>query len=182
MSFLPRYASETEKDAEMDLPIWHQYGMGLRTADSELFTRGSSPTGQGVRRRTFDPEAVLADVGSRFELGPARNPPKTNIYDLLPFLIVFKPLVSLAIRVTTGHGSTDGDRTITGKRKKPAHIDSNVPLEVMLYLNSYLSWLLKENLLAPVNAAAFSNALVALQDSVANLDRVRNTPCVHIHL
>jgi putative membrane protein len=176
ISFLPRYAPHGGSDQEDgDLPVWDRSGLHLRKTESadEEKVRQSPPK----RRKTFDPEAALADVPSQYELGPARSPPETTIYDTVPLLVIFKPLMTLVSLVTTGHSSAaNKNRTLTGKRRKPAHVDSNVPLELTLFLNSYLAFLLKASLLAPAAATAFNNGLVALQDSVANLDRVRNTP------
>ncbi|KAH7106005.1 UPF0187-domain-containing protein [Auriculariales sp. MPI-PUGE-AT-0066] len=175
ISFLPRYSPQKGANKEDgNLPVWYQYGMNLRKAEE---SEGSSASGR-KRRKSFDPEAALADVHSQYELGPARSPPKMTTYDILPPLIIFRPIVSLITLFVTGHfGTQDGAaRTITGKRRKPAHIDSNVPMELTLFLNSYLAFLLKASLLAPATATAFNNGIVALQDAVANLDRVRNTP------
>lgn len=48
-------------------------------------------------------------------------------------------------------------------------------MELSLFLNSYFAVLLKAGI-PPAVATGFSNALNSLQDSVANLERVRNTP------
>ena len=53
---------------------------------------------------------------------------------------------------------------------------SNVPLEITLFLSNYVAWLLKNKRIEPTVASAFIGALSALQDTVTNLDRIRNTP------
>ena len=126
-------------------------------------------------------------------LKPSRNPPKTTLYDHLPILIVFKPITSglkslhsMIRRRIRGHpeptkeekeeaSKADG-RDALGRKKKAPIIASNVPLEIVLFLSSYLSWLLKNGLLQPAIATAFTNAIVAFQDTMANLDRIRTTP------
>jgi predicted membrane chloride channel (bestrophin family) len=61
-------------------------------------------------------------------------------------------------------------------RKKHDQMDSNVPLEIMLYLSSYNAFLLKNGLLAPAPASALTTSLGALQDAVSGLDRIKVTP------
>lgn len=179
ISFLPRYAPHDGSSAHDDLPVWHQYGMNLpRAQTAAQSSRSPSPSGSHSRKHsTFDPEKAMPDVHSRYQLGPARNPPKTTVYDILPFLVIFKPIISLTTLVFTGHrAASDKNLTLTGKRRKPAHVDSNVPMELSLFLNSYLASLLRQGLIVPAIASGFVTCLSSLQDSVANLERVRNTP------
>jgi len=72
--------------------------------------------------------------------------------------------------------SHDKDLTFTGKRRKAAQVDSNVPLEINLFLSTYFASLMKQTLITPSIAGVFLSNLASLQDSVANLERVRNTP------
>jgi hypothetical protein len=67
-------------------------------------------------------------------------------------------------------------RSFTGKKRAPEVTDSNIPLEVSLFLSSYLAMLLRQDLLKPAIATAFTNSLVQMQDAVTNLERVRTTP------
>ncbi|KAH7106006.1 UPF0187-domain-containing protein [Auriculariales sp. MPI-PUGE-AT-0066] len=171
ISFLPRYAPHAPAGEKEDLAVWHHYGMTLRKNDPEAVSRSVTPE-SGRRRKGRDLEKAMPTVFSQYELGPARSPPKTTVYDILPLLAIFKPIVSLF----TGRPKGDAaDYSVSGKRK-PVHVDSNVPMELSLFLNSYLASLLKQALLAPATASAFTTGLQSLQDAVANLDRVRNTP------
>lgn len=128
-------------------------------------------------KKTFDPEAALPAVYSEHPLQPARNPPKESLFDYLPFLRVFKFIV----RPFRSHREPElpqsaATRSLTGKRRAPDAVDSNVPLEITLFLNSYAAFLLKNGQLQPAAATTFMNALASLQDTVTNLDRIRNTP------
>jgi putative membrane protein len=172
ISFLPKYAPHASEEDKTSLPVWHHYGMELRKFDPEA-SRSDSPSGSR-RKGAYDPEKALPEAVAEYELGPASSPPPTTVYDVLPFLIIFKPLVRLFSRATRKHDSDN--YTLSGKRKKAAHVDSNVPMELSLFLHSYLAFCLKAGLLAPAAATAFTNTLGAMQDAVANLDRVRNTP------
>ncbi|TFK91914.1 UPF0187-domain-containing protein [Polyporus arcularius HHB13444] len=132
------------------------------------------------QKKKFDPEAALPVVYSEHPLLPARNPPKESLFDYLPFLRIFKIIARPFRRrkteselPTTASGPT---RSLTGKRLRPEAVDSNVPLEITLFLSSYLSWLLRNGQLQPALASAFTTGIVQFQDTVSNLDRIRNTP------
>lgn len=154
----------------------HENGSGHGNGRAGQNGGGSGPWPRGKRRKdTFDPELVLPSVVADRPLLPARNPPKTTLYDYLPLLLLFKPFVSLVKRVFAKPPSSDG-RTSMGRRKQPDVVESNVPLEITLFLSSYLAFLLRAGLLQPAIATALTNNIAALQDTMANLDRVRSTP------
>ncbi|OSD07776.1 UPF0187-domain-containing protein [Trametes coccinea BRFM310] len=145
--------------------------------------------GRLKRKKSFDPEMALPVVYSEHPLRPARNPPKESLYDYLPFLRVFKAffkaLVRPLLRPFRRHrqpepeiplSASSATRSFTGKKLRPEAIDSNVPLEITLFLSSYLQWLLKNGLLQPAIASGFTTGIAQLQDTVSNLDRIRNTP------
>jgi putative membrane protein len=121
------------------------------------------------------PNTVLPKVNSDVPLKPARNPPKTSLYDLLPLLRLFKPLVGL-FKKQISPVNEGGRRTVLGHKKYLAHVESNVPLEITLFLSSYLAWLLKKGLLTPAIATAITNNIGTLQECSVNLQRIRNTP------
>ncbi|KAG8904713.1 hypothetical protein FRB99_001299 [Tulasnella sp. 403] len=154
-------------DTSHSLPIW---------LNSDHSTMKASRKSKH-RHRNFNPEKVLPDVQSSVPLRPARNPPKDTIYDILPFLIIFKPIQSL-VKWMLGRvkSDQDGTRNFWGKRKGPPPIDSNVPLEITLFLSSYFNMLQTAGLLTPAIATAFNNALVSMQDALTNLERIRTTP------
>ncbi|KAI0764012.1 UPF0187-domain-containing protein [Trametes elegans] len=140
--------------------------------------------GRPQKRRKFDPESALPVVYSEHPLLPARNPPKESLYDYLPFLRAFKMLFRALARPFRRASAAQVDpelganatRSLTGKKLKPEAVDSNVPLEITLFLSSYLAWLLRTGQLQPAIATAFTNGIAQLQDTVTNLDRIRNTP------
>ena len=132
------------------------------------------------KARKFDPEMALPVVYSEHPLQPARNPPKESIFDYLPFLRIFKiiaaPFRRSKPKPELPTSASAATRSFTGKRLKPEAVDSNVPLEITLFLSNYLAWLLKNGQLQPALASAFVTAISSLQDTVTNLDRIRNTP------
>jgi hypothetical protein len=78
------------------------------------------------RAKTFDPEKALADVQSHRPLHPARNPPETSLYDYIPPLRLFRWMF-------TRFRKTIVDEPRKGKKKD--QIESNVPVEITIYLS-----------------------------------------------
>ena len=127
--------------------------------------RDSSPR----RKRTFDPEKALPVFNSDQPLRPARNPPKALLSDYIGFLRCFRPV----IRFIRGRKAKD---PALSNRINPSNVESTVPLEIILYLNSYLAWLLGNGLLQAAIATSMVNNLTAMQDTLTHLARIRNTP------
>jgi len=111
-----------------------------------------------------------------FELKPARNPPPTSAYEIIPLLIMFKPFVQPFVRLVRRSDKTGEKTNLLGRKRKVALAEGNVPLEITLFLHSYYSHVLKQpGWLVPATASGFLASLNALQDAVANLERVRNS-------
>ncbi|KAI0337625.1 UPF0187-domain-containing protein [Trametopsis cervina] len=127
--------------------------------------------------KTFDPEAVLPQLPSEQLLRPARNPPVASLYDYFPFLRIFKIVAKPFSRKPKQELPTSArGRSFTGKKIRPEAADSNVPVEIALFLSSYFASLMRQGLLTPATATAMNNAISALQDTVVNLERIKNTP------
>lgn len=183
------------------LPLWFQ------AEPSKPFKKRAL-----TRAKTFEPEKMLPTINTDAPLRPARNPPRTTIWEFLPFLIPFRWLAkAMSRRVRAAIADSDDDRGISGKVKKPVKVESNVPLEITLFLSSYLNFCLKNGLLQAALATAYANQLQNLQDcecpgfhyrllecrgvdlfhfrgtGIISLERVRNTPIpfayqVHLRL
>lgn len=177
VSFLPRHTVHPSSEVTVDdvLPIWNDHIASQSMASSST----SSPEGTLKSKRhrhrndSFDPEKALPRVISDVPLRGARIPPRTRIYDYVPLLIVLKPILSgpkwLFRRMFR---KQDEEAENTGL---PA-IDSNVPLEIMLFLQSYLQFLLKNSYVPPAIASGMVSCLSSLQDTVTSLERVGTTP------
>ncbi|THH28925.1 hypothetical protein EUX98_g5262 [Antrodiella citrinella] len=152
-----------------------KHGNSSEFSDSEV---GWLNTLRGHSGKKFDPEAALPIIPSEQPLRPARNPPRSSVYDYFPFLRILRPLW----RPVTRHFSQNRDpsthrrRSITGKKIRPSLADSNVPLEITLYLSTYFSMLLRAGQLQPASATTMVNAISSMQDTVTNLERIKNTP------
>ncbi|KAJ7143320.1 UPF0187-domain-containing protein [Mycena crocata] len=124
------------------------------------------------RSNSVDPEKALADIQSHRPLKPARNPPPTTIYDFFPFLRVF----NVFTRCCRRNSSKRTQRDAMGRKVRPSFTESNVPLEITIYLSSYLAYLLRNGYLQPALATGLMNNIASLQDTLSQLDRIGNTP------
>lgn len=139
--------------------------------------------GKRSKHKSFDPEAALPVMPSERPLMPSRNPPTSSFYDYFGFLRIFKPLIrpfSRRLRQAQederANPTSARRRTFTGKKIRPEAADSNVPVEIALFLSTYFAWLMRQGLLTPASATAMNNAITVLQDTVVNLERIKNTP------
>ncbi|KAJ7243190.1 UPF0187-domain-containing protein [Mycena haematopus] len=209
---LPRYANAagSKSDADM-LPLWAVSEDEFRTArqpppsqtnnshpdrtassvndddhkSQKSWFRSLSGRPTGSRANSVDPEKALATVQSHRPLKPARNPPPASILDYFPFLRIFAVFTKCCRR-----NRKRTPRDALGRKIKPRLTESNVPLEITIYLNSLLtahsfsylacsytaSYLLRNAWLQPALATGLMNNIASLQDTLSNLDRIGNTP------
>jgi hypothetical protein len=102
---------------------------GKQEASFSSNDRTDAPTLR--RTKTFDPEAALADVQSHRPLGPARSPPETGFFDYFPVFRIFAWMFSTCSRRLR--------RKSHKKKRKGPLAESNVPLEITIYLSAYLA-------------------------------------------
>ncbi|KAJ6590708.1 Bestrophin, RFP-TM, chloride channel-domain-containing protein [Mycena vulgaris] len=124
------------------------------------------------RSNSVDPEKALADIQSHRPLKPAQNPPPPSFFDYFPFLRIFSIFTKCFRRKNSKHTQRDS----LGRKIKPSFTESNVPLEITIYLNNYLAYLLRNGYLQPALATGLMNNIASLQDTLSNLDRIGNTP------
>jgi len=192
---LPRYAYLTDGSKPSDLlPMWQASLSGKRSDWKPPTLKKSSTTlSVGVtldevekqgwhstsRSKTgFDPEKVLPTVFSDVPLRPSRNPPSHNFFTYFPIFRPFKRLGKLFSRDRESHDD-EGDSeldTAERKRRNREATDSNVPLEIVMYLNAYNAFLLKNGFLPPAAATSLTNTIAGLHDAISGLDRIRTTP------
>ncbi|KAI0076497.1 UPF0187-domain-containing protein [Panus rudis PR-1116 ss-1] len=184
ISCLPRFNHPHNHTEDQLLPLWKASDMDTRLHHEIRSTKlreaslGGNTLGGHLGRRSkkkFDPESVLPEVPSEHPLRPARNPPTTSLYDYLPFLRLLKPIIRPFKRAPSPERAAQ-KRSLTGKKIRPEMADSNVPLEITLFLTTYFSWLMRQGLLQPASATAMVNAIASLQDTVNHLERIKNTP------
>ena len=196
VAFLPRYAYASDgTDANDLLPLWqasHDKDVApLKRVETRTPSRTTSL--DDVDKRTwsmsyrprgyheFDPEKVLPVVYTDHSLRPSRLPPKTGFFDYFPILRPIKRIPKMLkpkqVEVHEDEKlieASEGRRYIG--RKKVELVDSNVPLQIILYISSYNAFLLKNGLLAPAVGTALTNSVAALHDAISGLDRIKATP------
>jgi len=101
---------------------------------------------------------------------PARNPPRYSYFDLFPF--------SLLVKFLTKRGKQVKGKKGAKLRARLQHhsVTHNLPLEISLYLSSYIAALQNRK---AVDAATISNLLAALNllvDALTGLERILTTP------
>lgn len=196
--FLPRYANPNIPHEK--LPLWHTHD-GFEEPPAKLATEERSETPAGTpgveeksdgksmqswpkmsrgrrsRRSSFDPERALPRVESEQPLKPARNPPKTKVSDFIPLFRFFVWMRRKLLRRSRTEQETENRRKRLRKRGHGIdYVESNVPFEILLVLSNYSAYLMKYSLLQPALATGITNNITALQDTLAHLERICNTP------
>ncbi|KAJ3519224.1 hypothetical protein NM688_g9332 [Phlebia brevispora] len=199
ISFLPRFSTRTELATEADmLPLWKASDMDHdlhKTIRQESFSTSVSPDSRPMSRANSTPLPSMAgDELSEKELRASPTWMDSTRSKSHKKEIEVRPRESapgLAERAAStartqptaldsSHESelpmSARSRTFTGKRIKPEAADSNVPMEIALFLSTYYAWIMRQGLLTPASATAMNNAIGSLQDTVTNLERIKNTP------
>ncbi|KAI0701676.1 UPF0187-domain-containing protein [Earliella scabrosa] len=136
------------------------------------------PPRMSGRSRTFDEKRYSSDKASTHSrvtehedfLLPARNPPKYHLLDLFP--------LSLLVGYLTKKGKEVKGKKAARIRAKLRSkvVTHNLPLEISLYLSSYVAALQDRNVVPPPTATVLLNSLNQLVDSLTGLERISTTP------
>ncbi|KIK70055.1 hypothetical protein GYMLUDRAFT_34503 [Collybiopsis luxurians FD-317 M1] len=182
--FLPRYANGGTAEADL-LPLWHasedgEYpmehnpprGSGTRSNSTNTLTSNSS----SLRGKTkvFDPEKVLPVVEVHRPLKPSRDPPHAGFTDYFPMFKIFK-LMAKPFRKSPRSQDVD-IRSALGRRRKPRACDSNVPVELSLFLMNYANLMIRGGHIQASVAGTLVGAINNVQDTLSNLERIADTP------
>jgi ion channel-forming bestrophin family protein len=111
-------------DKNGTLPLW------WISPDTKL-----PPVRKPNKLRRFDPESALPRVEAEIPLRPSKNPPQDDFFDFFPIFIPFRWIAkALSSRVRKRIEDDGDERTLSGKRRLPSQVESNVPLEVWYVL------------------------------------------------
>lgn len=201
IAFLPRYAYACDgTDPDDLLPLWRtshnkkvaplkrvptrsssvSTSLDLEDVDTSTWSSSYQPRAY----HEFYPEKVLPRVYTDYPLRPSRLPPKSGFFDYFPIL---RPIKRVWRFILPNQVFNDDEETFFQPRPRPRQFDyfvrkktdpveSNVPLQVMLYINSYNAFLQKQDLLSAPAGAVLTNNINALQDAVSGLERIKTTP------
>ena len=198
---LPRYAYLTDGPKPSDLlPMW-QASLTSKRSDwrPPTLKRETTVLAVGITldevekqswhstsrlKNGFDPEKVLPAVLSDVPLKPSRSPPPESFFAYFPIFRPLKRLRKLFSRNREIHDDNDDDddgcdselNAAERKRKSRQSSNSNVSLEIVMYLNGYNAFLLRNGLLPSAAATSLTNSLTSLHDIITGLDRIRTTP------
>ncbi|KAK4704392.1 ion channel-forming bestrophin family protein, partial [Phenoliferia sp. Uapishka_3] len=103
------------------------------------------------------------------ELAPAWNPPPRTMYHYIPLLIIFRPI----IRLFTHHKSKHANRR---RKSEGRGVNAHVPLEILLFLNTYIHQLIRRGTMEAPLYGVFLAATTSMQDCVTTLERILTTP------
>ncbi|RDX54419.1 UPF0187-domain-containing protein [Lentinus brumalis] len=148
----------TARKVKVDFPSGHRLNGRSRTFDEKKGDKGSTYSGMSSNERAED------------FLLPARNPPKYHLLDLFPFSLL---VGFLAKRGKEVKGKKAARIRAKLRSKTVTH---NLPLEISLYLSSYIAALQDRNCVPPPTATNLLNALNQLVDALTGLERILTTP------
>ncbi|KAG2130681.1 Bestrophin, RFP-TM, chloride channel-domain-containing protein [Suillus clintonianus] len=167
---------------------FHGSGLTRRApAPGQLPLPNTAPT-PSTRVTTFATDNTLhvdgrSQKGEKYSTGPeelylspAMNPPKYSLFDLFPF--------SLLLRLLTKNGVDKNGVYVKGRRAarlraamRNGRNSYNIPLEISLYLGSYVSTLQSRKTIidAPTTNILLAT-LTQLVDALTGLERILTTP------
>jgi len=161
------------------LPDDPESGFSHRGDSSEVNHNGAATL---AHRRGQNPPLPLPQERSRRGKGststglsmgeplllPSRNPPKHSLLDLFPFTYLGRYLAKKGYNV--------GGKKQAKKHAKTRVISHNIPLEITLYLSSYIALLQRRKVADVPTLNSLLGALQMLTDSLTGLERVLTTP------
>ena len=109
---------------------------------------------------------------------PARNPPKSSIFDLWPFSVLVRTLTKRGYAVSGKKAARERAKQRRGKEGEI--VSHNIPLEITLYLSSYIAALQKRKVIDVATTNMLINSLNGLVDSLTGLERILTTPIPHV--
>jgi len=138
------------------------------TSDLSVAEQGpASPNSEEMRRSVHERgNVVLSRDEEAYLLLPAFLPPKYHLLDLFPFSLIMQCL-------KRGSG-TKGRKGL--RPKLESSVSHNIPLEISLYLSSYVATLQNRKILDVPTANTLLQALNQLVDSLTGLERILTTP------
>ncbi|KZS91456.1 UPF0187-domain-containing protein [Sistotremastrum niveocremeum HHB9708] len=201
VKFLPAYSlpaglasihhPEPASPETPQFPSGVQSGEATAHASAEILTTEKLPTlaRRSTTQSTQELELPLpattpnynpkTPMSARFALGddpvllPARDPPKYSFFDLFPFSLVARCLTKRGVDVS-------GKKAAKLRAKLGLHktdlISHNVPLEISLYLSSYIAALQNRKSIDVATTNQLLNSLNGLVDALTGLERILTTP------
>jgi len=187
VKFLPTYALPAGMPSNVDLSTDSSFQQVIAQPRPSVNLRPGSSGANGARPnsesldlpRAPRTSASATSTKHRYgkgslaepdELLPARTPPQYSFFDIFPFSLLVKFLTRRGKKVKGKKGA----RLLARLRRQVA--GHNLPLEISLYLSSYIAALQDRK---AIDAATTSNLFAALNqlvDALTGLERILTTP------
>lgn len=148
--------------------------------------RTFSLEGQRLKKcRVMFPDPFTTEPSPPASLAPAhQGPHRCHLREWIP--LAFRAIFHLGSHIVRAvwylfrrnnrESTADDDSFHSARDHRMTGDDVNVPLQITVYLSSYVQWLLKNDLIKPAIALGFTNSIVALEDTTLQLDRIKTTP------
>jgi len=163
----PGRPSIAESASNLPLPATTPGPVGPISEKKEYLDVSSKP-------RTSSGNSTMKGGGSLADpddvLRPARLPPKYSLLDFFPF--------SLLVNFLRRRGKNVGGKKNALKQARLHHhaVTHNIPLEISLYISSYISALQTRKCLDAATTTGLLNALNSLIEALTGLERILTTP------
>ncbi|KAG9098537.1 hypothetical protein FRC06_006244 [Ceratobasidium sp. 370] len=125
------------------------------------------PRGSTTRRPGTHYRRAQGPYGE-VDLAPSSDPPKWGVFDVWP--------LSLLVKVLTKGGKNVAGRKAARERAKHTVVSQNIPLEITLYMSSYISALQQRKVVDVPTINTLLLGLNQLVDSLSGLERILTTP------
>lgn len=149
--------------SEPQLPLPVTAPGGKATFLEPIMTNGRPSISQSAIRSGKD--SIFGE-----ELLPARMPPKYHLFDLFPFSLLVKMLTKRGKEVKGKKGAR------LRAKMRNRNVTHNLPLEISLYLSSYISALQARKAIDPPTTTMLITTLNQLVDALTGLERILTTP------
>ncbi|KAF7980066.1 hypothetical protein HWV62_39850 [Athelia sp. TMB] len=166
--FEPSAAGITKRvPPALPLPATTPYEKPPHFSPTKRGTIPLSPKAAGLPRRSGEEHNIGINEDDDFLL-PARMPPRYHLFDFFPF--------SLFIHCMSRDSKKIKGKKAARKRAKMANASENLPLEISLYLGSYIAALQDRKVLDAPTSNSIQAALNQLVDALTGLERILTTP------
>ena len=143
---------------------------GMTNSDSKFDTMGTTvglpfPATASSHKETTSGLPLLL---------PARNPPRTSIFDIWPFSTLVKVLTKVGHAISGKKAARERAKQRRGKEGDI--VSHNIPLEITHYLFSYIAALQKRKVIDGETTNMLVNSLNGLMDSLTGLETISTNP------
>ncbi|VDB99760.1 unnamed protein product [Peniophora sp. CBMAI 1063] len=143
----------------------------MRQKAAELGLTVTTPTASAPRKSLGGKSSLANDANIEEYLLPSRMPPKYSYFDIFPFSLLVRFLTKRGKEVKGKKGAR-----LRAKLRSKAVQTHNLPLEISLYLSSYVAALQQRKAIDPPTTTLLLATIQQLVDALTGLERILTTP------